>query len=135
MKSHLIRMPSQFDRSFVQLIPGEIIDECEGCEAFSFMDGFSGNNQIQIKPKDQHKLHSFVHGVHFPIVRCLLVSKNVGATFHQAMSFSFHDLKHIVKAYLNDLASQSCKRTDHPTHLRLILERCRYFQIRLNPNK
>jgi hypothetical protein len=24
---------------------------------------------------------------------------------------------------------------DHPTHLRLIFERCRYFQIRLNPNK
>jgi hypothetical protein len=24
---------------------------------------------------------------------------------------------------------------DHPTHLRLIFERCRYFRIRLNPNK
>jgi hypothetical protein len=33
----------------------QIIDECTGCEAFSFMDGFSGYNQIQIKPKDQHK--------------------------------------------------------------------------------
>jgi hypothetical protein len=33
----------------------QIIDECDGCEAFSFMDGFSGYNQIQIKPEDQHK--------------------------------------------------------------------------------
>ena len=32
-----------------------IIDECAGCEAFSFMDDFSGYNQIQIKPEDQHK--------------------------------------------------------------------------------
>jgi hypothetical protein len=32
----------------------QIIDECAGCEAFSFMDGFSGYNQIQIKPEDQH---------------------------------------------------------------------------------
>jgi hypothetical protein len=34
----------------------QIIDECAGCEAFSFMDGFSGYNQIQIKPEDQHKM-------------------------------------------------------------------------------
>jgi hypothetical protein len=34
----------------------QIIDECASCEAFSFMDGFSGYNQIQIKPEDQHKM-------------------------------------------------------------------------------
>jgi hypothetical protein len=28
-----------------------IVDECIGCEVFSFMDGFSGYNQIQIKPE------------------------------------------------------------------------------------
>jgi hypothetical protein len=43
--------------------------------------------------------------------------KNTGATFQLAMSFDFHDLKHIVKAYLNDLASRSWKRVDHPMHL------------------
>jgi hypothetical protein len=51
------------------------------------------------------------------------------------MSFVFHDLKHIVEAYLDDLASRSRKKKDHPTHLRLIFERCRYFRICLNPNK
>jgi hypothetical protein len=61
--------------------------------------------------------------------------KNDGATFQRAMSFSFHDLKHIVEAYLDDLASRYRKRADHPTHLRLIFERCRYYQILLNPNK
>ena len=33
----------------------QILDECAGSEVFSFMDGFFGYNQIQIKPKDQHK--------------------------------------------------------------------------------
>jgi hypothetical protein len=61
--------------------------------------------------------------------------KNAGATFQWAMSFTFHDLKNIVEAYLDDLASCSRKRTDHPTHLRLIFECCHYFRIRLNPNK
>ena len=34
----------------------QIIDAYVGREVFSFMDGFSGYNQIQIKPKDQHKI-------------------------------------------------------------------------------
>jgi hypothetical protein len=61
--------------------------------------------------------------------------KNVGATFQPTVSFTFHDLKHIVKVYLDDLASHSRKRYDHPAHIRLIFERCHYYQIRLNPNK
>jgi len=32
-----------------------ILDECVGSEVFSFMDIFSGYNQIQIKHEDQHK--------------------------------------------------------------------------------
>jgi hypothetical protein len=38
-------------------------------------------------------------------------------------------------SYLDDLTSCSRKRVDHPTHLRVIFERCRYFRIHLNPNK
>ena len=34
----------------------QIIDACMGSELFSFMDGFSGYNQIQIKLEDRHKL-------------------------------------------------------------------------------
>jgi hypothetical protein len=113
----------------------QIIDECVGCEAFSFMDGFSGYNQIQIKPKDQHKMTFIFPWGTFAYRKMPFGLKNAGATFQRAMSFTFHDLKHIVEAYLDDLASRSRKRKDHPTHLRLIFERCRYFQIRLNPNK
>ena len=95
----------------------QIVDECIGCEAFSFMDGFSGYNQIQIKPEDHHKTtFIFLWGT-FAYRNMSFGLKNVGATFQRAMSFAFHDLKHIVEAYLDDLASQSRKRVDHPTHL------------------
>jgi hypothetical protein len=113
----------------------QIIDECAGCEAFSFMDGFSGYNQIQIKPEDQHKTTFICPWGTFAYRKMPFGLKNAGATFQQAMSFSFHDLKHIVEAYLDDLASRSHKQTDHPTHLRLIFKRCCYFSICLNPNK
>jgi hypothetical protein len=113
----------------------QIIDECASCEAFSFMDGFSRYNQIQIKPEDQHKTAFICSWGTFSYRKMPFGLKNAGATFQRAMSFAFHDLKHIVEAYLDDLASCSRKRKDHPMHLRLIFERCRYFKIHLNPNK
>jgi hypothetical protein len=61
--------------------------------------------------------------------------KNTGATFQHAMNFTFHDLKHIVEAYLDDIATHSCKRVDHPEHLRIFFEICRHYRIRLNPHK
>ena len=61
--------------------------------------------------------------------------KNPRETFQHAMTFTFHDLKNIVKAYLDDLAAHSRKRVDHVTHLRLVLERCHCYRIRLNPHK
>jgi hypothetical protein len=113
----------------------QIIDECVGCESFSFMDGFSGYNKIQIKPEDQHKMTFICLWGTFAYRKMPFGLKNVGATFQRAMSFAFHDLKHIVEAYIDDLASCSHKQKDHPMHLILIFERCRYFRIRLNPNK
>jgi hypothetical protein len=87
----------------------QIIDECAGCEAFSFMDGFSGYNQIQIKPEDQHKTTFICPWGTFAYRKMPFGLKNAGATFQWAMSFAFHDLKHIVEAYLDDLASRSRK--------------------------
>ena len=61
--------------------------------------------------------------------------KNVGATFQWEINFPFHDIKNIIDSYLDDLPAHSCKRRDHPYHLRMIFERCRHYKIRLNPHK
>jgi hypothetical protein len=113
----------------------QILDKCTGSEVFSFMDGFSGYNQIQIKPKDQHKTKFVFPWGTFAYRKMPFDLKNVEATFQCTMTFSFHDLKHIVKSYLNDLAAHSHKRVDHVTHLRLVFERCCYYRIWLNPHK
>jgi hypothetical protein len=85
--------------------------------------------------KTNTKQRSFVCGVHSPIVRCLLALRTLEPLSSGPCLFRFMDLKHKFEAYLDDLASRSCKRKDHPTHLRLIFDHCRYFMIRLNPNK
>jgi hypothetical protein len=113
----------------------QILDECAGRELFYFMDGFLGYNQIQIKPKDQHKTTFICPWGTFAYRKMPFGLKNVGATFQRVMTFAFHDLKHIVEAYLDDLVAHSHKREDHSTHLRLVFERCHYNRIRLNPHK
>jgi hypothetical protein len=95
----------------------QIVDECASCESFYFMDVFLGYNQIQIKPDDQHKTaFIFLWGT-FAYRKMSFGLKNDGATFQRAMYFSFHDLKHIVEAYLDYLVSRSPKRVDHPAHI------------------
>eukprot|EP00253_Pinus_taeda_P027796 PITA_27796 len=61
--------------------------------------------------------------------------KNAGATFQRAMSYAFHDIKHIAQPYLDDLPAHSLHRADHLVHLRAIFMRCRHYRIRLNPHK
>lgn len=41
--------------NFPTLFIGKIIDECVGNGMFSFIDGFSGYNQITIHPEDQYE--------------------------------------------------------------------------------
>jgi hypothetical protein len=103
--------------NFPNLFIDQIFDECACCKVFSFMDGFSGYNKIQIKPEDQHKTTFIFPWGTFAYRKIHFGLKNVGATFQRAMSFTFHDPKHIVEAYLDDLASRSRKRSNHAAHL------------------
>ena len=95
----------------------QIIDACAGSEVFSFMDGFSRYNQIQIKLEDQHKIAFICPWGTFMYKKIPFGLKNVGATFQREMNFSFHDIKAIVKPYLDDLLAHSRKRIDHSDHL------------------
>jgi hypothetical protein len=99
------------------------------------MDGFSGYNQINIVPEDQHKTSFIRPWGTFAYQRLPFGLKNVGATFQCTMSYAFHDIKKIVQPYLDDLSSHSMHLFDHPIHLRAIFIRCRFYHIRLNPHK
>jgi hypothetical protein len=83
----------------------QIVDDCVRSEIFSLMDGFSGYNQINIFPMDQHKTAFICPWGTFAYQKLPFGLKNVGATFQRAMSYDFHDIKHIVQPYLDDLPS------------------------------
>jgi hypothetical protein len=113
----------------------QIVDDCANSEIFSLVDGFFGYNQINIAPEDQHKTAFVCPWGTFAYRKLPFGLKNVGTTFQRAMYYAFHDIKHIVQPYLDDLPTHSLRRVDHPTHLRAIFVRCRFYRIRLNPHK
>ena len=59
----------------------QIIDNCAGSVIFSFMDGFSGYNQIEILPTDQHKTAFIFPCGTFAYCKLPFGLKNAGATF------------------------------------------------------
>jgi hypothetical protein len=65
-----------------------ILDECVGRKVFSFMDGFSGYNQIQIKPEDQHKMTFACPWGTFEYHEIPFDLKIAGTTFQRALLFS-----------------------------------------------
>jgi hypothetical protein len=99
------------------------------------MDGFFDYNQINIAPEDQHKTAFICPWGTFSYRKLPFGLKNAGATFQRAMSYAFHDIKHIVQPYLDNLSAHSLRRADHPNHLRAIFVRCQFYRIRLNPHK
>jgi hypothetical protein len=113
----------------------QIVNDCVGSEIFSVMDEISGYNQINIAPEDQHKTDFICPWGTFSYRNLPFGLKNAGDTFQRAMSYAFHDIKHIVQPYLDDLLAHSLHRVDHPNHLRAIFVHCRFYRILLNPHK
>lgn len=82
------------------------------------MDDFSGYNQIEIVPKHQHKTTFIFPLGTFSYRKLPFELKNDGATFQWAMSYIFHDIKHIVQPYLDGVPTRFQKRMDHLDHFR-----------------
>jgi hypothetical protein len=113
----------------------QIVDDYAESEIFSLMDIFSGYNQINILSANQHKIAFIFPWGTFTYRKLPFGLKNVGVTFQRTMSYAFHDIKHIIQPYLDDLSMHSMCCQDHPTHSRAIFLCCCYYRIRLNPHK
>ena len=61
---------------------------------------------------------------------------NAGATFQRAMDIAFGGLiNKSVVVYLDDITVYSKIQKEHIPHLKAIFERCRRYEIYLNPKK
>ena len=99
------------------------------------MDGFSDYNQIEILLTDQHNTAFIFPWGTFAYNKLPFVLKNAGVMFQRVMSYAFHDIRHIVEPYLDDVPTHSQLWEDYLGHLREIFLRCCHYNIWLNPHK
>ena len=113
-----------------------LMDSVVGNAMFSFMDGFSGYNQIRMARKDAEKttFRTPMGNLYYIVMPFGL--KNAGATYQQAMTAIFHDMMHQeFKDYVDDIVVKSKRKREHFYVLRKVFERCRAFKLRTNPFK
>eukprot|EP00261_Vitis_vinifera_P030644 XP_019071887.1 PREDICTED: uncharacterized protein LOC109121615 [Vitis vinifera] len=113
-----------------------LVDSTAGHPMLSFMDGFSGYNQILMAPEDMVKT-SFITEWGTYCYRVMPFGlKNAGATYQRATTTLFHDMMHRdVEVYVDDMIVKSRDRADHLAALQRFFERIRQFRLRLNPKK
>ena len=113
-----------------------LVDNTAKNSQFSFMDGFSGYNQIRMAPKDREKIAFVTMWGTFCYKVIPFDLKNAGAIYQRAMATLFHDMMHKeIEVYVDDLIVKSRKDESHIENLRKLFKRLRKFQLKLNPVK
>ncbi|RVW26255.1 Transposon Ty3-I Gag-Pol polyprotein [Vitis vinifera] len=113
-----------------------LVDGTAGHSMLSFMDGFSGYNQILMAPEDMEKTAFITEWGTYCYRVMPFGLKNAGATYQRAATTLFHDMMHRdVEVYVDDMIVKSRGRADHLDALERFFERIRKFRLRLNPKK
>jgi len=113
-----------------------LVDLVVGNSMFSFIDGYSGYNQIHMAAKDAEKtaFRTPTRNFYYTVVPFGL--KNAGAMYQQTMIAIFHDMMHKeMKDYVDDIVVKSKTRAGHFQILEQVFERCKKYKLRMNPMK
>lgn len=110
-----------------------LVDKTTQFSAFSFMDRFSGYNQIKMSPEDMEKTTFITPWATFCYKVMPFGLKNVGATYQRAMVTLFHDMIHKeIEVYVDDMIAKSQTEDEHVIHLKKLFARLRKYILRLN---
>jgi hypothetical protein len=114
----------------------QVLDSLSGKKFFSFLDGFSGYNQIKIAPQDQDKTTftspwgTFAYRV-LPFGLC-----NAPATFQRAVLGIFSDmLNDSMEIFMDDFTPYGVSFQEALENLEKVLKRCIQAQLSLSTEK
>ena len=120
-----------------------IVDATTGHELLSFMDAFSGYNQISMKPKDAFmdpndpEKTSFVTAQGTYCYRVMPFGlKNAGATYQRLVNRMFQkQIGTTMEVYIDDMLVKSITAGLHIVHLSETFQILRDYNMKLNPAK
>jgi len=113
-----------------------LLQKVSGAKVMSFLDGFSGYNQIVVHLDDQENTAFTTPWSTFMYFKMPFGLMNAGATFQRAMDIAFVGEKDkFVLIYLDDITVYSSSHQDHLQHLMKVFLKCKRFGILVNPKK
>ena len=113
-----------------------LVDNTVGHTLLSFMDSFSGYNQIKMALEDMEKTSFIIPWGTYCYKVMPFGLKNAGATYQHAATTLLYDLIHKeVEIYVDDIIVKSKNHEGHIPALRKFFERIQFYKLRLNPKK
>ena len=114
----------------------QLVDSTTRHKLLTFMDAFSGYNQIQMAEEDQEKT-TFVtnQGLYYYKVMPFEL-KNTGATYQRLVNQMFEkQIARNVEVYVDDMLVKSKEEEDHLDDLKETFNTLRQYSMKLNPSK
>jgi len=113
-----------------------LVDSASGCKLLSFLDSFSGYNQIMMHPRDECKT-TFMTELSCYCYKVMPFGlKNAGATYQRLMDRVLAPmLGWNVQAYVDDMVVTSRQREQHVTNLEELFTIIAKYRLKLNPEK
>ncbi|KAL3699575.1 hypothetical protein R1sor_017597 [Riccia sorocarpa] len=113
----------------------DILDKVAGREAYTFMDGYSGYNQVEIAPEDRKKTAFIIPWGAYAYARMPFGLSNAPATFQRLVIDTFAEyIGDFMEAFLDDFTVYG-SANQHLQQLEKALIKCLENQIRLNLEK
>lgn len=114
----------------------QLVDSIVGHKLLTFMDAFSGYNQIQMAEEDQEKT-AFITSQGLYCYQVMPFGlKNAGATYQRLVNQMFEkQIRRNVEVYVNDMLVKSKEEEDHLDDLRETFNTLRRYSMKLNLSK
>jgi hypothetical protein len=113
-----------------------LIDGASGYKMLSFMDAYSGYNQIKMNPTDAPHTAFMTNTCNYFYNVMPFGLKNAGATYQRLMDRVFSEqIGKNLEVYIDDMVVKTTEASEHDQDLSDILASVRKYNMRLNPSK
>jgi len=113
-----------------------LVDGISGYEILSFLDVYSGYNQIRMYPPNESKTAFMTKRSDYCYRVMSFGLKNARATYQWLMDKVFHELLgRTMEVYVDDMVVKSSQAVNHAADLEAVFGKVRRHNLRLNPDK
>nr|KYP72103.1 Transposon Ty3-I Gag-Pol polyprotein [Cajanus cajan] len=113
-----------------------LVDGVAGHMILSFLDAYSGYNQIRMHPQDEDKTAFITDSANYCYRVMPFGLKNASATYQRLMDKIFRNqIEHNMEVYLDDMVVKSATVAAHSADLREVFHQLQKHNMRLNPEK